>query len=103
MNTQMLWDNLTGSYICRSRDRGGLEAGFDGFRCDADRHAAFAQIARLAEQRSKAARDSPQVLAEAFLNAERFGDRAATMNIVETLSLRGDALIRVIALEKICV
>ena len=52
----------------------------------AGRDAAIAEVARLAEQRSKAPRDPLQILAEAFLSAERSGDRVAMMTIMETFA-----------------
>ncbi len=53
---------------------------------EADREAAIAGVAKLAEQRTKAASGIAQKLADAFLVAERSGDRAGMSNIMETLA-----------------
>ncbi len=52
----------------------------------AGRDAAIAEVAKLAEQRSKLADDPLQRLATAFVTAERSGDGTEMMNIVDTFA-----------------
>jgi hypothetical protein len=53
---------------------------------EVDREAAIAGVAKLDKRRTKAASGLSQKLADAFLVAERLGDRGGRSNIMETLA-----------------